>query len=303
MAEALAGSCVHETWPATFLMGTEKYLAANPGAPARPFLEVLNGLRADDAVRNGVKHTDPFNKVADGLLTRVTPEQLAPYLGRFQAGSSPAELRRAAADLMYTCAYLVAAAQQPGKREAMDFVTLHAETTCVFYPVILAQDWLSGRDKARLLEAGARTSAVMYAACGSPALHADRIRDYVPRRPADGWPELIHRAIVYRDEGHAAKLVRALYSTEQLGEEPPAGLPITRADLLKIAHMGMDSIELAFDETNGNRRPAAAPGIMARVGHGGEMVVNNMTRWIFYSGLDHAWDHVPELPGPAEARS
>ena len=134
----------------------------------------------------------------------------------------------------------------------------------------------------------------MYAACGSPALDARRIHDYQPLYPEHGWPELIHRSIVYRDEGHAAKLIRALYSTEQLGE-PALGFPISKADLITIAHMGMDSVEMAFDKTKGNRRPAAAPGIIKRIGHGGETVVNNMTRWIFYGGLEHSWDHVPEL--------
>lgn len=296
VAEALAGACVHETWPATFLLPTEDYVQSNKDVPSRSLLEMLNSMRNDPAIRNGVKHTDPFNKIADGLLTRVKPEQLTPYLSQFQLGSDPApeELRRKMADLVYTCAYIIGAAQQAGKREAMDFVTLHTATMCVFYPVFLAQDWLSTRDKARLLEAGARTSAVMYAACGSPELDPRRILDYVPQRPRDGWPELFRRAIVYRDEGHAAKLVRALYGAEQLGEPAP-GFPIARADLIKIAHMGMDSIELAFDETDGNRLPAAAPGIMARVGPGGEMVVNNMTRWIFYGGLEKSWDHIPEL--------
>jgi hypothetical protein len=295
IAEALAGSCIHETWPAMFLLGTEEYVRSNE-EPARPFLETINALRNDPVIRNGVKHTDPFNKVADGLLTRVTPEQLAPYLGQFQLGPnpSPEDLKSKMADLMYTCAYMVGAAQQPGKREAMDFITLHTATMCAFWPVILEQDWLSTDDKAHLLEGGARTSAVLYAACGSPELHAQRILEYVPHRPSDGWPEIFHRAIVYRDEGHAAKLVRALYSTEQLGEPAP-GFVIGKGDLLKIAHMGMDSIEMAFDETEGNRLPAAAPGIMQRVGHGGEMVVNNMTRWVFYGGLEKAWDHIPGL--------
>ncbi|RYC61654.1 hypothetical protein CHU98_g4560 [Xylaria longipes] len=296
VAEALAGACVHETWPAAFLLPTEDYIQSNKDVPSRPFLDTLNSLRNDPAVRNGVKHTDPFNKIADGLLTRVSGEQLAPYLSQFQLGSdpSPENLRRKMVDLMYTCAYVIGAAQQSGKREAMDFVTLHTATMCVFYPVFLAEDWMSSREKARLLEAGARTSAVMYAACGSPALHPKRIFNYTPRHQGDGWPELFHRAIIYRDEGHAAKLVRALYCTEQLGEPAP-GCPISRPDLIKIAHMGMDSIEVAFDETDGNTLPKAAPGIMQRVGNGGEMVVNNMTRWVFYGGLEKAWDHVPEL--------
>lgn len=298
VAEALAGACVHETWPGTFLLPTEEFVRLNESRPGQSLLQIIEGLGKDPAIRNGVKHTDPFNKIADGLLTRVGPGQLAPYLSQFTLGldPSPDDLQSKMIDLVYTCAYMLAGAQQPDKREAFDFITLHTATMCAFYPVILAQGWLSSADKARLLEGGARTSAVMYAACGDPELHSRRILDYVPRYPDHGWPELINRSIVYRDEGHAAKLVRALWCIEQLGEPAP-GFPIAKADLIKIAHMGMDSIELAFDEANGNRLPAAAPEIMARVGYGGEMVVDNMTRWVYYGGLERAWDHIREVEG------
>ncbi|KAL3417758.1 hypothetical protein PVAG01_10768 [Phlyctema vagabunda] len=294
VAESLAGACVHEIWPSFFLQPAEQYALNHRPAEANSLLDVLNGFHANDKIRNGVKHTDGFNKLADGLLTRVTPDELAPYLSQFQVKADAVDLQHKMKDLMYTSMYTLAAAQQAGKRVAMDFVTLHSATTSVFYPVILAQEALSLEEKARILETAGRTSATMYAACGSPRLDPRVIQDYQPRSPEHGWPELIHRAIVYRDEGHAAKLVRALYSTEQLGDPMP-GFPISKADLLRIAHMGMDSIELAFDEENGNGKPAAGPGIMARVGHGGEMVVNNMTRWIFYGGLEHSWDHIPAV--------
>ncbi|KFA49996.1 hypothetical protein S40293_05970 [Stachybotrys chartarum IBT 40293] len=294
VAEALAGACVHEIWPSFFLLPAEKYTQAQSPAETQSLLDIMHGFHNNDHIRNGVKHTDGFNKLADGLLTRVTPEELSPYLSQFQVRPDPEDLQRKMKDLMYTSMYVVAAAQHPGKRVAMDFITLHSATTSVFYPVILAQEGLTNEEKARLLETGARTSAAMYAACGSPALDTRAILDYKPRFPEHGWPELIHRSIVYRDEGHAAKLVRSLYSTEQLGDPAP-GFPISKSDLIKIAHMGMDSIEMAFHETNGNKKPAAGPAIMARVGHGGEMVVNNMTRWVFYGGLEHSWDHVPEV--------
>ncbi|KAL2020282.1 hypothetical protein VTK56DRAFT_8606 [Thermocarpiscus australiensis] len=302
VAEALAGACVHETWPATFLLPTEKYVssaAQDVLPPSRPFLDMLDSLRNDSVVASGVKHTDPFNKIADGLLTRVSAERLAPHLAQFRVvardDDDPAvDLQRKLVDVMYTCAYMVGAAQQPGKREALDFVTLHAATACVFLPVFLAQDWLSAADKARLLEAKARVDAVMYAGVGCPPLYPERIRDYRPRRAGDGgWPELFRRAIAYQDEGHAAKLMRALYCTERLGEPAP-GFPIARADLIKIAHMAMDSVEMAFDEADGHKLPPpVSQAVMQRVGRGGEMVVNNMTRWVFYGGLENAWNHVP----------
>ncbi|KAI1174101.1 hypothetical protein F4777DRAFT_580269 [Nemania sp. FL0916] len=296
IAEALAGACVHESWPGTFLAEAETLVQKNTSLPSKTLLEVLHDLAADLRVKHGVKHTDPFNKIADGLLTRVSADRLAAYIAQFRLTPNPTsdELRSKMIDLMYTCAYMIGAAQRPGKREAMDFVTLHTATTCVFYPAILSQESLSNSDKARILEASARTSAVMYASCGSPKLHTGRILDYAPRHPEGGWEALFRRAICYPDEGHAAKLMRALYCAEQLGEPAP-GFPIAKVDLIKIAHMGMDSVEAAFDEISGNKVPAAASAILQRVGFGGEMVANNMTRWVYYGGLEHAWDHIPDL--------
>lgn len=295
VAEALAGGCVHENWPKTFLIPTEEHVRSKTDVPSRPLYQIFDSLRNNPVIASGVKDTDPFNKIPDGFLKRVTAYQLVPYLSQFQVKPEPEDLKRKMADLMYSTAYMLGAAQRPGKKETMDFVLLHTVTLAVFFPAILAQDWLSDHEKARLLEATARVDAVMYAGCGSPALYPSRIVDYVPQHPCDGWPELFHRSIVYRDEGHAVKLIRALYSLEQL-DEPEPGFPIAKKDFLNIAHMAMDSIERAFGETDGNKLPkAVAEDVVQRVGHGGEMVVNNMTRWVFYGGLPKAWDHVSNL--------
>ena len=299
VAEALAAACVHENWPKHFLMPTEEYVRSNKGLPSKPLFQILDSLRDDPEISSGVKDTDPFNKIPDGFLKRVTTEQLKPYLSQFQVRPEPEELQRGMKDMMHTCAYMMGAAQRPGKREAIDFVTLHSVTLSVFYPAILAQDWLSNHDKSRLLEAKARVDAVMYAGCGCPPLYPTRIVDYVPRHPADGWPELFHRSIVYYDEGHAVKLIRALFSIEQLGETE-AGFPIAKSDFSKIAHIALDSIERAFEAGGSKMSEEVAEAVIKRVGHGGEMVKNNMTRWVFYGGLEKAWDYMPELeqPGP-----
>ena len=294
VAEALAASCVHENWPKAFLLPTEDYLRKEKNVPSRSMLQVLEGLRENRDIATGTKETDPFNKIPDGFLKRVTPEQLVPYLAQFQVKPEPEDLQRKMSDMMHTTAYMLGAAQRPGKREALDFVTLHAVTLAVFFPAIMAQDWLSDQEKARLLEATVRVDAVMYAGTTCPPLYADRIVNYVPQNPTDGWPELFQRAIVYRDEGHAVKLMRALYALEQLELEP--GFPIAKSDFFQIAHMGMDSIERAMDPEEGNVvSKEISAGIMKRVGRGGEMVVGNMKRWVFYGGLPNAWNHVPNV--------
>lgn len=294
VAEALAAACVHGDWPKQVLMPTEEYLRSNTTVPSSSLLQILDSLRQDADITSGVKHTDPYNKIPDGLLRRVKGKQFAPYLGQFQVSPTPESLQRKMAEMMHTCAYMAGAAQHPGKREAIDFVLLHTVTLLVFYPAILALDWLSNHDKARLLEATARLDAVMYAGCGCPPLYPQRIVDYVPQHPGHGWPELFHRSVVYRDEGHVAKMIRALFSLEQLGL-PAGDFPIAKKDFVKIAHMAVDSVEKAL-EPDGNKMPeAVAQAMTKRVGQGGEMVMMNQIRWVFYGGLDKAWDYVPDL--------
>ncbi|GAB1312818.1 Oxidoreductase AflY [Madurella fahalii] len=300
VAEALAAACVHGTWPKQVLLPTEEYIRSrSPAAlpPPTPLLDILHSLAQDPAISSGVKHSDPFNKIPDGLLRRVSGEQFAPYLARFRIDTpaTPDELQRRMAEMMHTCAYMTGAAQRPGKREAIDFVLLHTVTLFVFYPAFMALDWLSDGDKARLLEATARIDAVMYAGCGCPPLYPQRVTDYMPKRAGDGWEDLFHRAVVYKDEGHVAKLVRAMFSLEQLGEPAP-GFPIAKKDFVKIAHMAVDSVERAFEPDGHHRMPeAVAQAMTKRVGQGGEMVTKNQMRWVFYGGLDKSWDWVPDV--------
>ena len=237
VAEALAGACVHDNWPKSFLLPTEEYVRANPDLPSKSMLHVLGALQSDGHISTGTRENDPFNKIPDGFLQRVTPTQLVPYLGQFQVKPESEDLKLKLSDMMHTSTYMLGAAQCPGKREAMDLVTLHAATLAAFFPAIMAQTWLSNADKARLLEATARVDAVMYAGTACPPLYADRVVNYMPQHPTHGWSELFHRANVYRDEGHAVKFLRALYALEPLELGP--GFPITKSDFFKIAHMGL----------------------------------------------------------------
>ncbi|KAL4898268.1 hypothetical protein BDV59DRAFT_197200 [Aspergillus ambiguus] len=294
IAEALAAACVHDNWPKKFLLPAEKYLKTNKNVPSRYLLDVLESLRSDSEISTAVKPTDPFNKIKDGLLAKITGEKLAPFLSLFQVGPKIEDIQAKTRDMMYTCAYMMGAAQRPGKRETLDFVILHCLTLSVFYPAILALDWLTNEEKARLIESKARCDAVMYAAAGCPDLYPQRVIDYTPRHPEHGWPDLFHRANIYEDEGHVAKAMRALYSLEQL-PDPVGGFPLTKADFFKIAHMTVDSTEEALQPGGHNMPNAVRYGVMQNVGRGGDMVVNNMTRWVFYGGVENAWQYVVDL--------
>ena len=299
VAEALAAACVHDNWPKDFLLPTEDFVQSD--TPSKSLLEILDNIRLDPEINSAVKDTDPFNKVRDGLLKRVTGKQLAPYLSQFQVKPTLEDMQRKMTEMMHTSAYMMGAAQRPGKCEAMDFVLLHSVTLMVFYPAILAQEWLSDHDKCRLLEAKARVDVVLYAACKSPELHPARIVDYIPRYPQDGWAELFHRSIIHHDEGHVVKLIRALFSLEQLGETV-SGFPIAKSDFVKIAHMAVDSVERAFEPEGHNMPENVADAVIKQVGQGGEMVVTNMVRWVFYGGLEKAWQYVPDSRTAIQSR-
>ncbi|KAF2475849.1 uncharacterized protein BDR25DRAFT_379416 [Lindgomyces ingoldianus] len=296
VAEALASACVHDDWPKSVLLPTEEFVRSNVKTPTKPLLQVLESLRSDPVVAAGVKASDPFNKIRDGLLKRVPKDHLVPYLSQFQVKSEAQDLEQKLGDMMQTCAYMTGAAQQPDKLEAIDYVLLHSVTLSVHYAAILALDWLSDDEKARLLEAKGRMDALTYAGCGSPRLHPERISAYVPKYPNHGWPELFQRAVVYRDEGHVAKLIRSLYALEQLDETTMMPeLPIRKPDFVKIAHMVLDSTERLANSNSSMLPDKVADAIASQVGLGGEMVVNNRKRWVFYCGLDQAWQFFPDL--------
>jgi len=295
IAEALAMSCVHGNWPKDILLTAESHARKIEVTETSSLLSILESFRGDPVITTGVKASDGFDKITDGLVKRVKASHFAPYLSRFRVQPSPEDLQYKLNEMMYTCAYFMGAAQHPGKRETLDFVLLHAVTLAVFYPAILALDWLSDANKSRLLEAKARIDAVLYAGCGSPPLHPERIHDYVPQRPQDDWPALFRRAIVYRDEGHVAKLIRALYSVEQLGEVCVPHFPIQKKHLIKIAHMALDSAERA-ERPGGHQLPeTVVQDVASRMGFGSEMVTDNMKRYVFYGGLEGSWAFIPSL--------
>lgn len=292
VAEALAAACAHENWPKDFLFPTEEYVKKNQDLKSTTILGMCKSLHHDPAIVAGVKESDPFNKIADGLMKRISGDQWASHLSLYRVEPTPEGIRQSLSEMMHTGAYMLGASQKPGKREALDFVLLHNATLSGYYPAIIAQDWITNEEKARILEAKARVDAVMYAGCGSPKLYAQRIIDYVPEFPNHGWPELFHRAVIYRDEGHAAKLIRSLYALEVHGHGPTDYLPIGREHFFKIAHMSMDSIEKAMEPEGTCVPEAKKAAVHKQVGHGSEMVLNNMTRWVFYNGLPNAWNHV-----------
>lgn len=258
----------------------------------------MAAMHNDPKVHSAVKDEDGFNKVKEGLLTRVTGAELAPFLARFKVTPTEAGVHASLLDMMYTSVFALGAAQRAGKREMVDFALLHNATLAAFYPAIVRAEWLTIEQKARMLEDKGRVDAVVYASCGSMALYAHRIAAYKPEHPEQGWDDMIRRSVEFRDEGHIVKLMRAFYATYQLGD-PPAGFPMTRDDVLTVAHMCIDSLELAVEQSI---MPQDLQDKMAAdYGRGGARVVENHKRFVFYGGTPKAWDHVPDASAVAKA--
>ena len=294
VAESLAAACIHDDWPLRFLLPVEKYLQSNPETPPRSLLSVIEDLHRDPFISNAVKPSDPLNKISDGLLKRAN-EEIIPYLANFQVQPTPEDLAKKTAQTIHVSAYVLGAAQNPGKLEALDFVMMHMTTLSIFYPTFMRQDWISNQNKKRMLEWKGWSDAVMYAACGCPPLYPDRIIDYAPKQPRDGWREIVHRANAYGDDGHTSKLVRALLHAEHTADPYLDGpeFPIRKEDIVKIAHMTMDSVERMLEP--GYYKMTERTRQMYAVGCGqDDEVVRVVVRWVRWCGIDGAWDDVPD---------
>jgi len=279
VAQSLAAACVHDEWTHLFLFPTEKYIKEHPETPVKSLLEIAQELRNDPEILGAIKPEDPLNKISEGLLKRV-PDRLVPYLAQYRVQPTQEDLEKKTKEMMQTSALIMGAAQNPAKAEGIDFLMMHGVTLGLFYQTFLKQDWISLHNKKRLLEWKVWSDAVNYAGNVCPVLYTERITDYIPKRPQDGWPELIHRAIIYGDDGHASKITRALLATEGLGEPEP-GFPLKKSDFVKIAHLTLDAIE--------------------RLVKPGEFQSPETTvRWVRWCGLDGAWDNFPDLEKPQD---
>lgn len=303
MAESLAAACIHDDWPVLFLLPTEKYRRSHPDTSSQSLLSVVEDLYQDPVIANAVKPEDPLNKISDGLLARVS-EELLPHLAKFRVQPTPEDLANKTAQTINVSAYILGAAQNPKKLEALDFVMMHMTTLSVFYPTFMKQDWISNENKARLVEWKGWSDAVMYAGCGCPRLYPKRITNYRPKQPQDGWREIIHRANAYGDDGHTSKLIRSLLNAETELEpyHGAEGFPLRKEDVFKLAHMTMDSVERMLEP--GYYKMTERVRQMYAVGCGqDDEVVRVIVRWVRWCGVEGAWADVPDIENPDESQN
>ena len=121
---------------------------------------------------------------------------------------------------------------------------MHAVNCSIFFSAFLKQDWLSQHNKIRLLEWKGRNDLAMYASRRSPEPLLDEIINYRPKIPSkegeNPWDSIIERVKMHEDDGHAAKLVRALAHGQVACRpyEGRKGFKIKGSMWLQLGHMG-----------------------------------------------------------------
>lgn len=87
----------------------------------------------------------------------------------------------------------------------------------------------------------------MYASRSCPDFHSDEIKNYKPQQPG-GWSEIIGRVCKYMDDGHAAKLIRALAHGQKISQS------YEQNEEFRIKHDGMfttpGSVRRSLSETS-----------------------------------------------------
>lgn len=260
-------------------------------------LSILQTLQTDPIFAAAAKTGAVLNRVTDALIPHAGP-QLSSLLAQWRVEPTQEDIAYKTAEMANLCAYTLAAAQHPAKEPAMDFFMMHSVNLGVFYPVFMRLHWLTLEQKARLLNWKGWMDLVIYAACACPTLYLDRVTDYKPKAPG-GWDNVVSRAIRYPDDGHTAKLIRALIGARNLSASHTANpeLPLAQKDFLQIAHMTMDSVERMQDP--GYKVPEKLSKFYGEALGYEDEVVRVVARWVRWPGIEGAWDDFPDLEARA----
>lgn len=253
VAEGLAEAAVHDSWVGPFMLGAEK--AATSSGKGKNMVDLLDDIRADKKLSTAARWDDG-NKIRDGILVRA-PGEMIKYASQWKVGvdevvEKTAEMTNAVSKYLRRClmvgirtkgnlVYYTGGAQNPPKQIKFDFYYIHCVNCSIFYDAFLKQPWISDPNKARLLEWKGRLDLCMYASRRSPKPLLDEIVHYKPVQPLDSWDSIFDRVRNHPDDGHAAKLVRALAHAEKLceGYENDPRFRIKDGMWLQLGHMGM----------------------------------------------------------------
>lgn len=240
MAEGLAQACVHDGWMGALLEPAEKAASSSKSSGSKTIVELLDQVQATKSLRAAADVDG--NRIRDGIL-KTDAQTMIDIVSQYKIKDA-SELEERTAEMTNAAAYFTGAAQNPPKMVKMDFFYMHCINSSIFFSSFLKQSWMSDENKIRLLEWKVRNDLALYASRGCPKLLLDEIKDYRPKIPSD-WAGIFERVKNYEDDGHGAKLVRALAHGQQICKsyEDKESFRIKEADWLLLGHMAIDSVE------------------------------------------------------------
>ncbi|KAF2118825.1 hypothetical protein BDV96DRAFT_568506 [Lophiotrema nucula] len=246
VAEALAQAAAHDDSHIGTLFETCEAQAGIAYPPKNPksLIQLLQEVRKSDTIRNAPQWSDFGNKMRDGVVGRALLD-MASIASQFRI--KPDELERRTAEMISVCAYMAGASQRPGRKRKIDFFYMHTVTSSIFFSVIIKQDWIKLEDRVRMVEWKGRLDLAWYVVSGTAELYPDAVSEYHDDFSANmGWEELFAAVNKEHDDGHVAKLIRALKNGEQVAKPFETGqfsdsFPVHGDMWLKIARMTLDT--------------------------------------------------------------
>ena len=246
IAEALAQAAAHDDSDIGTLFGACEAQAgiAYPPKNPKPLIQLLHEVRNNETIRNAPRWEDFGNKMRDGVVGRACMEMS--FIAS-QFCIKPEDLQRRTAEMISTCAYMAGASQRPGRKRKIDFFYMHAVTSSIFFSVIIKQEWIKLEDRVRMVEWKGRLDLAWYAVSGCAELYPDAVTDYQDDfSGAMGWKDLYAAVNKEHDDGHVAKLIRALKNGQEAAKPFESGefsesFPVKGDMWLKIARMVLDT--------------------------------------------------------------
>lgn len=265
IVEALAQAATHDDWTKPFLIQAED--KAKTTTTSKSLVQLLHESCDNDKLRAS-PHWEDGNKVRDGVFKRA-PNEMIELASQWTV--KPDELEQKTAEMINAAAYFTGTAQNPPKKQKIDFFYMHCLNSSIFFSSFLNEPWLTVEDKCRLLEWKGRIDLALYVSRGCPKLNIDEITHYKPSRPQDGWAEIAKRVEGLEDDGHASKLIRAIAHGAQVSKayqgQSTDVFPIQGDDAwLKLGHLAIDSIEGSGEEGN----------------------------WVRNAGFEKAWENIAD---------
>ncbi|KAF2648479.1 hypothetical protein K491DRAFT_708672 [Lophiostoma macrostomum CBS 122681] len=234
IAEGLSQAASHDSMAIEEFLSRTEQEARTSTRPKKPLVQLYQDLHSIAEVRANVQgFTDGASRVRDGVIGRSS-HHIVPIAAQFRLAAG--DLDHGLAETTNVSAFATG-----------DFFHMHGVTASILLEVFLKQSWIPEADKVRLLERKARVDLVWYAASGAVELRHETVKEYSPQANHGlGWDELYEKVVKEHDDGHLAKLVRALRNGQELSKPFEKGsdseaFPIKGKEWLKIAQLGYES--------------------------------------------------------------